>query len=232
MPATEAMIGYGSRFSTESAPGSGIYLDFPEVTNITPPSDTIAMIDASHMQSPNKTREFISGMNDPGECKFSINFVPGTGADAKIQQIRAAKARVSNRITFPNGVAWTFDALLQNYTPSVPTEEKMTAEVSWKVTGSYVTAPAAAPVNGILPATSGVPRVGQVLRSWAGGWSNAPIFTFQWKKNGVDIAGATAETYTPVAGDLGAAISVAVTGTNSAGSATAVSAASANVIAA
>jgi len=98
------------------------------------------VIDATHMQSPNSTREFILGLNDPGECSFEMNFIPGSTADALLQQVKADREAVSCRITFPNTVTWTFTGLLTGYEPAVPTEDKMTATVTFKVTGSYVSA--------------------------------------------------------------------------------------------
>ncbi|MDX0251150.1 histidine kinase [Sinorhizobium meliloti] len=231
MAETQASIGYGSFFHVSQDNGA-TWIELAEVYDITPPSDTVDVVDATHMQSPNRTREFISGLSDPGEASFEMNFVPGSASDAKIREIRVSGERVKCRITFPNAVAWTFSGLVTGYEPAVPTDDKMTATVTFKVTGSYVSTPAAAPANTVLPAISGVAQVGQVLTAYPGVWTAAPAFTYQWKKGGVNIAGATEPTYTPVVGDVGAAITVAVTGTNSAGAATATSAATPNVIAA
>lgn len=90
------------------------------------------------------------------------------------------------------------------------------------------------PANTAVPTITGTAQEGQVLTSTNGTWTGTPTptFTRQWKAGGVDIAGATAQTYTPVAGDVGKTITVAVTGTNSAGNATATSAATAAVVAA
>jgi hypothetical protein len=46
-------------------------------------------------------------------------------------------------------------------------------------------------------------------------------YAYQWKRGGVNIAGATANTYTLVTADLGAMITATVTATNTAGSASA-----------
>lgn len=136
---TDARIGYGAKFSIDPAGGTS-FTDLGEVFNITPPSDSIDVIDATHMQSPNGTREFILGLNDPGTASFEMNFVPGSASDDLIQQVRAARAVVSCRITFPDTSTWTFDGILTGYEPAVPNEDKMTATVSFKVTGSYVAA--------------------------------------------------------------------------------------------
>lgn len=142
MPETQASIGYGSKFEI-SADGGTTYTEVAEVFDITPPSDSVDVIDATHMQSPNGNREFILGLNDPGECSFEMNFVPGSDADLLIQATKNARERVTCRMTFPNGVTWTFSGLLTGYEPAVPTDDKMTATVTFKVTGSYIAGEAA-----------------------------------------------------------------------------------------
>ena len=86
---------------------------------------------------------------------------------------------------------------------------------------------ATAPSNLTAPAISAPAlTTGSVLTAFEGVWDDEPTsFTYQWKNAGSNISGATARTYTLLAGDSGDAITVAVTGVNSAGSATATSAA-------
>lgn len=97
-----------------------------------------------------------------------------------------------------------------------------------------VTPGSTVPVNAAAPTISGTATVGQALTATTGTWSNAPqSYAYQWKRGGSTIAGATSSTYTLVAADQGAAISVAVTATNPSGnSAAATSAATAAVAAA
>lgn len=135
---SEAMIGYGSRFQIGDNSSPTLWADVAEVTDITPPSDSVDVVDVTHMQSPNRTREFILGLNDPGEASFTINFIPGGDGDAAIQALRGSGEVVPLRIIYPNDFAWTFEGLLTGYTPTVPTDDKMTAEVTFKVTGSYI----------------------------------------------------------------------------------------------
>ena len=65
------------------------------------------------------------------------------------------------------------------------------------------------------PTISGTVRVGETLTAEtrdiedADGMSGA-VFSYQWLANGADVAGATNETYTPVADDVGKAIKVKV----------------------
>jgi putative cell wall-binding protein/peptidoglycan/xylan/chitin deacetylase (PgdA/CDA1 family) len=78
------------------------------------------------------------------------------------------------------------------------------------------------------PTITGTPQVGQVLTANPGTWTPAPAtFTYQWLRNGTAVAGATNATYTPVAADAGATLTVRVSGTPAGG--TAASATSAGV---
>ncbi|KRB74083.1 hypothetical protein ASE01_19025 [Nocardioides sp. Root190] len=62
-----------------------------------------------------------------------------------------------------------------------------------------------------LPATA--PRVGKVYAVTAPIWNDpGTITTYQWRRDGVAIAGRTLRTYTPVAADAGRRLSVVVTG--------------------
>ena len=86
-----------------------------------------------------------------------------------------------------------------------------------------------APVNTLKPSIAGVLTQGEILTALPGVWSGNPAFGYQWKRDGSNISGAVGSSYTLVAGDAAKAISVAVTGTNAAGNATATSAATANI---
>jgi len=65
------------------------------------------------------------------------------------------------------------------------------------------------------PTITGTAKVGQTLTAGTAGWATGTSFAYQWKRDGAVIDGATASTYTPVAADLGEALSVKVTGTRS-----------------
>lgn len=234
MAETEAMLGYGSHFQVETNPGDSpnVFLDLGEVTNITPPSFQVDQVDTTHMQSPGRIREFIDGLIDPGECSFEMNYIPGSASDQALLDILNIPVgelrRRRCRIIYPNNVQDTFSANLQNYQPTVPTDDKMTAEVSWRVTGVLTRAAAAAPVNIVLPAISGVLEESETLTAFEGNWSGAPSFEYQWftvsDSPPTPISGATGKTYTLESGDAGTTIAVTVTATNSEGSTSATSA--------
>lgn len=140
MPASNAMLGYGSVFEIEDDNSPGVYVAMLEVLSITPPSSVVDQIDVTHMQSDNRRREFISGLIDGGECSFDQNFIPGNASDVRLNALLAlpvgASRRRNCRVSFPNGVTWSFAAELTGYEHSVPFDDKMTSTVTFKVTGA------------------------------------------------------------------------------------------------
>jgi hypothetical protein len=96
-----------------------------------------------------------------------------------------------------------------------------------------------APANSAPPSVAGTAEVAQTLTAGVGSWSGSPTsYAYQWKRcdaagaSCAAIAGATSKAYVVQSGDLGATLRVAVTASNSAGSATASSAPTAKVQAA
>jgi predicted secreted protein len=117
-------------------------------------------------------------------------------------------------------------------------QDAATFEATFESGGEIVFVAAAAPTNTVLPAVSGTVQAGQALTALPGTWTGSPTFAYQWQQDTagnntfVNISGATGATYIPVTGNVGNALRVVVTGTNSAGSATATSAATVLVAAA
>lgn len=117
----------------------------------------------------------------------------------------------------------------------------MIARLGWAIHAGPVPAPIlprtvtqAAPVNTALPVISGAAQEGQVLTATTGLWTGtpAPSLARQWQRDGVAISGAVGASYLLVAADLGQAISLQVSASNSAGVVSATSAATALVTAA
>jgi hypothetical protein len=80
----------------------------------------------------------------------------------------------------------------------------------------------AAPASTSAPTISGTPKQGLVLTASPGTWTNSPTsYSYQWQRYSggwQSIAGATASTYTPGAGDVWSALRVQVVASNAGGS--------------
>lgn len=87
------------------------------------------------------------------------------------------------------------------------------------------------PVNTVLPTITGTATSGQTLTATNGTFTgDATItYTYQWKRGGVNVAGATAQTYILSAADVGKIMTVIVSAVNASGSAQAQSTATSAV---
>jgi uncharacterized repeat protein (TIGR02543 family) len=80
------------------------------------------------------------------------------------------------------------------------------------------------PVNTAAPSISGSTTQGSTLSVTTGSWNSDPAYapepllpatyTYQWKRAGVNISGATSSTYTTVVADIGNSITCTVTANN------------------
>jgi predicted secreted protein len=139
MPASTALLGYGSVFEIVSDSSPDLFVAMLEVKSITPPSAKVDQVEVTHMQSPGRYREFISGLIDSGETSFDMNFIPGNTSDQRIFELlnlpTGAIRRRACRLSFPNGRTWAFDAEVTGYEPDVPFDDAMTSTVTMKVSG-------------------------------------------------------------------------------------------------
>ncbi len=95
------------------------------------------------------------------------------------------------------------------FTDNADNEETLTSEA----TAAVETRPNS-PATGV-PTISGTAQVGETLTVGTSGIDDADgmsgaVFSYQWLADGADVAGATSDTYTPVAADVGKAIKVKV----------------------
>lgn len=221
---TQAAIGYGTLFKIRTSTGPDVYTTIGEQASVTPFGIAVDSIDATHEESSGAWREFIAGLKDAGETSLEIHYVPGGTAEATL--LAALGTTKVCRVVFPSGARADFSAFITEMSAETPLDDKMVMSVTLKLTGAITMSAAVAPSNSILPAISGALTESAILTAYEGVWDDEPTsFTYQWKNAGSPIGGATAKTYTILAGDSGDAITVTVTGVNSAGSASATSAA-------
>ncbi len=136
---TDASLGYDSSYriwdSTLTEPA---LVDIGEVFNITPPGGTADRVEATHMKSPGRRREYIAGLIDSGEASFEINFVPGSPTDAFLRRLLTSGEIVQHQIEFPNGATVTYDAAVTGYEKTVPLDDRMTATITVAPSGDEV----------------------------------------------------------------------------------------------
>ena len=93
-------------------------------------------IEATHHQSPNRTKEYIPGLVDNGEVSMTIHWVPGEATDLMLREIHASGEAVQIRFTAPNGgTPEVFAGYLQSLTPAAPINDLMMYEAGFVING-------------------------------------------------------------------------------------------------
>lgn len=173
---------------------------------------------------------------EPGIVNRTFNgsgaFVSGTTQATLMGHVRGATV-FNAQVIVPGEGVYEGSWMVSDFEFSSEVEGNMEFSATFSAAGPLTfTAEAGAPANVMLPSIAGIAQVGQTLTALEGSWSHAAVFTYQWKVDGTNKGGATAKTYSPVVGDIGKAVSVAVTATNTSGSASATSGETADVVAA
>lgn len=140
---TNAILGYDTLYEIHDGADPGTFDAIAEVIAITPPNEQADDIEATHLKSPNRTREYIAGLIEPGEMSFQINWVPNDTTGQLLLALKASGDTRQHRITWPNGVTWTFSAYIKGFEPTTPIDDRLTATITARVTGSTVEAAAA-----------------------------------------------------------------------------------------
>lgn len=134
---TAAKIGYGTTYEIWNAGSSpAAFVEIAEVIGVTPGASVADRVDATHMQSPGRRREYIAGLIDNGEASFEINWVPGNASDLLIRDLMDSGDIVDHRITFPGGTRVTFDAAIIGFEKDIPVDDRMTATITVGVSGA------------------------------------------------------------------------------------------------
>ena len=112
-----------------------------DVVSITAPTVSIATLDTTNIASIHRT--FIAGTIDSGEMSVEIMYDPMSDTDIEDAWDNTATAAplASNAvITFSDAATFTFSAIMTGFEANVAIDEKVTATLTFKVTGSIALA--------------------------------------------------------------------------------------------
>ena len=138
---TEAQIGWGAEFHLDD--NVGALTELGEITGISLPSPETTEVDATHFKSPNRRREYISGLIEDGDGTFEMNLVPGSATDTLIREAQSSGTARDYKIVIPDGAGtWevTGSCIVRRYERNVPIDERMTASLTVRFTGASVEA--------------------------------------------------------------------------------------------
>jgi len=145
---SDAVLGYDSEFAIGTDASPPVYTDLIEVTEITFPNIVADDVDVTHMKSPNKTREYIAGLKEGGECAVTCNWIDGNATDDIFVSLHASGATRPLRITTPRGVTYSFDGYIKGIERNLPIDAQSTISATFKV-ASAVTVAVPSPLEAI-----------------------------------------------------------------------------------
>ena len=133
---TAAAIGHGSAFKRSGdGTSSGTMASLAGVTSINGISLSRETIDVTDMDSVDRYREFIGALRDGGEVTVGMEFDPDGGDYANAISDYNSDTPGYYEIVFPDTSEWAFNGLLTGVTVDDPFDDKMTAELTYKVSG-------------------------------------------------------------------------------------------------
>lgn len=141
---TEARIGWGGKLylSTNNTEASLTLLS--EVRECGFPQDETDELEATHLNSPDRYKEFIQGLIDAGEFTATLNYIPGSATDLLVTAAKATGTTRKARIVVPDdsgtGTAdwnFTFSVFVKKYSPdNMAPNDIITATATFRVTGA------------------------------------------------------------------------------------------------
>ena len=139
---TNVGIGLGAEFWLDSA--SDVLTQLSEIISVALPNSQVEDVEATHMASPNRRREFVAGLIDDGEGTIEMNYVPGSATDQLIVAALADGEARDYKVVLPvaDGSTWevTGDCIVKGYERNAPIDDRMTATLTVRFTGASVEA--------------------------------------------------------------------------------------------
>jgi len=140
---SDAIAGLGieiKRGSGDSSSGGGEFTKVAEIFDINPPNRTRETFDVtSHDDNNSGYREFLTGFRDGGEVTLSMHYEKTRHA-AWLADFNSDDT-VRYQIVFPDSAATTleFSGLVTNIQTHAPLDDKMSVDVTIKVSGAIAT---------------------------------------------------------------------------------------------
>jgi xanthine/CO dehydrogenase XdhC/CoxF family maturation factor len=140
---TEARIGWGGAVFVSANNTEAGLVELGEVTDCTFPQDETDEVEATHLKSPGRRKEFLAGLIDGGEVTVNLNYVPGSATDILLVAAKAAGTTRKVRFVIPSddgtGAAdWNIvtSGFVKKYAPDgMAPGDKMTATATIRITG-------------------------------------------------------------------------------------------------
>lgn len=127
-------FGIALKRSDMATPGPAVFTAIANVTSVSGPEIERETYDVTAHDSPDGWREFIGGLKDGGEVSVEVNYDPRIHDDL-VADFDDVEPR-DYKMTFPGTLGeWAFSAILTGFSQEAPVDDKLSAELTFKVSG-------------------------------------------------------------------------------------------------
>lgn len=137
---TDAQIGWGGKFFLQNEADEWVELE--EILETPFPEGETEDVEATHMQSPNRRREFIAGLINDGTGDVLMNYVPGSTTDVLCRDLQDSGITTGYRVHLlqPDSSYWQIqgECIIKKYGRSSPIDDRRTATLTVRFSGSAV----------------------------------------------------------------------------------------------
>lgn len=134
----DGVLGYGStvRIGRGATP---TWTELAFVQDIEMPDEQTDDVEVTHMKSPGRRKQFISGLTDGGEVSIPMNLIPGSPTDVLLKSIKASGEEVIVELTpGEDGTPEKYAGYCKGYGRTAPVNDKMTATAVFKLSEQVV----------------------------------------------------------------------------------------------
>jgi predicted secreted protein len=118
------------------------FVTIAKVTGVTGPEIERETYDVTAHDSADGWREFIGGLKDAGEVTINVNYDP-TVHDDLVADFEDPKPR-NYQLVFPGTLGkWELKLILTGFSSEAPVDDKLSAEIKFKVSGKPTITPGA-----------------------------------------------------------------------------------------
>ncbi|MER5172665.1 phage tail tube protein [Thioclava kandeliae] len=134
MSVTGVAIGYGVvvRIGRGATP---TWTTLVGVGDLEMPNGEADEIEASSHSSPNRTKEFIPGLQDNGTLALPLDYIPDSDQDVMLLELNNTSELIQLGIKPPGGTEEIYAAWVKSYPRSLPVNGKAAATLNLRVNG-------------------------------------------------------------------------------------------------
>lgn len=122
--------------ASDGSGGTGAFIQVKECNSLSAPENVADDVEVTHLESPNRTKEFIAGFMDTGEGSFSGNYIPSDPGQLQLIDAEGTGLKSGFKIILPETLGQiTWSGYVKSFNPVIETGAQLTFNCSVKASG-------------------------------------------------------------------------------------------------